>query len=65
MFRMKNLKEITVMRPVPEDFNFNGPVPFNLKISDNIIEANILAIDESEAENIFNNWLQSLKETDD
>ena len=39
IFRAKNLHEFTVTTEVPEDFRFNGVVPFDMSIVDNQIEA--------------------------
>ena len=44
IFRAKNLHEFTVTTEVPEDFRFNGVVPFDMSIVDNQIEAIDLTI---------------------
>lgn len=59
--RAKNLQEFTVSTSVPEDFKFNGLVPFDLHIKEEIIEAKVLALDFNEAVNTFDKWLETCK----
>lgn len=59
--RAKNLQEFTVTTSVPEDFKFNGLVPFDLHIKEEIIEAKVLALDFDEAVNTFDKWLETCK----
>ena len=54
IFRAKNLHEFTVTTEVPEDFRFNGVVPFDMSIIDNQIEAKVWAVDFNEAALILN-----------
>ena len=61
IFRAKNLIEFDVETEVPEDFSFNGQVPFDLKIKDNIITAKVWAVDFNEAVNTFDKWLETCK----
>jgi hypothetical protein len=61
IFRAKNLQEFVVETNTPEDFRFNGVVPFDMTIVEGIISAKILAIDFSEAVNIFDKWLETCK----
>jgi hypothetical protein len=65
IFRARHIKEFTVITPVPDDFNFNGPVPFTVRISGGYIEADILAMDFDEATKTMHEWLDGLKDTDD
>jgi hypothetical protein len=57
IFRAKNLQEFIVETAVPDNFRFNGVVPFDMSIDDNIISAKVLAIDFDEAVSLFDKWL--------
>ena len=61
IFRAKNLQEFVVETDTPEDFRFNGVVPFDMSITDGVISAKVLAIDFEEAVNIFDEWLGTCK----
>jgi hypothetical protein len=61
IFRAKHLEEFTVTTDVPEDFRFNGVVPFDMKIEDNVIEAKVWAVDFNEAVNRLNEFLETCK----
>ena len=61
IFRAKNLQEFVVETNTPEDFRFNGVVPFDMSITDGVISAKVLAIDFDEAVNIFDKWLETCK----
>jgi hypothetical protein len=61
IFRAKNLQEFVVETDTPEDFRFNGVVPFDMSITDGVISAKVLAIDFDEAVNIFDKWLGTCK----
>jgi hypothetical protein len=61
IFRARNLQEFVVETDTPEDFRFNGVVPFDMSITDGIISAKVLAIDFEEAVNLFDNWLGTCK----
>ena len=61
IFRAKNLHEFTVTTEVPEDFRFNGVVPFDMSIVDNQIEAKVWAIDFDEAVHRLNGFLETCK----
>ena len=61
IFRAKNLNEFTVTTEVPENFQFNGVVPFDMQIQDNIIYAKVWAIDFDEAAKRLDNWLGTCK----
>ena len=61
IFRAKNLQEFVVETNTPEDFRFNGVVPFDMTIVEGIISAKVLAIDFDEAVNIFDEWLGTCK----
>ena len=61
IFRAKNLHEFTVTTEVPEDFRFNGVVPFDMSIIDNQIEAKVWAVDFDEAAKRLDNFLGTCK----
>jgi hypothetical protein len=62
IFRAKHIQEYTVITAVPEGFMFKGPVPFDVRIANGYIEADIFALDFDEATRIFNNWVESLNQ---
>lgn len=49
MSRIKNLREFEVQYTVPETFNFNGPVPFDMSISAGIAYVKVIAVTLEEA----------------
>jgi len=61
IFRAKHLQEFVVTTDVPEDFRFNGVVPFDMSIVDNEIEAKVWAVDFNEAVHRLNEWLETCK----
>ena len=61
IFRAKNLQEFIVTTEVPEDFRFNGVVPFDMQIVDNQIEAKVWAVDFNEAVTRLNEFLETCK----
>jgi hypothetical protein len=59
--RAKNLQEFVVETDVPEDFIFNGEIPFDMQIKDSIISAKVMALDFNEAVARLDNFLESCK----
>jgi hypothetical protein len=59
--RAKNLHKYIVETDVPEDFRFNGTVPFDIQIKDNVISAEVYAIDFNEAVTKLDSWLETCK----
>ena len=59
--RARNLQEFVVETDVPEDFRFNGVVPFDIQIKDSIITAKVMALDFNEAVTRLDNFLESCK----
>jgi len=59
--RAKNLQEFVVETTVPEDFQFNGVIPFDMQIKDSIISAKVMALDFDEAVTQLDNFLESCK----
>ena len=61
IFRAKHLNEFTVTTDVPENFRFNGLIPFDINIKEGQIEAKVYGIDFDEAVHTFDAWLESCK----
>ena len=61
IFRAKHLNEYVVTTDVPEEFRFNGVIPFDMEITDNIISAKVWGVDFDEAVNRLNDWLETCK----
>ena len=61
IFRAKNLQEFIVTTDVPEDFRFNGVIPFDIEIKESVIYAKVFGIDFNEAVNKLNDWLETCK----
>ena len=59
--RAKQLNEFTVTTDVPEDFRFNGVVPFDMQISEGIITAKVYGVDFDEAVYRLNEYLETCK----
>jgi len=59
--RAKNLQEFEVTTDVPENFRFNGLIPFDIQIKDSIIYAKVYAVDFNEACIRLNEWLETCK----
>lgn len=59
--RAKNLNKFVITTSVPEDFRFNGLVPFDLQIKEGEIEAEVYGIDFDEAVHTFDKWLETCK----
>ena len=59
--RAKNLNEFTITTDVPDDFRFNGTVPFDMQIKEGIIEAKVFAVDFEEAVDRLSTWLETCK----
>jgi hypothetical protein len=61
IFRAKNLNEFTVTTEVPDDFRFNGEIPFDMEIKDSIITAKVWAVDFNEAAKRLDDFLGTCK----
>jgi hypothetical protein len=61
IFRAKHLQEFIVTTEVPENFRFNGVIPFDMQIVDNQIEAKVWAVDFDEAAHRLDEWLEICK----
>jgi hypothetical protein len=61
IFRAKHLQEFIVTTEVPDDFRFNGLIPFDMEIVGSILEAKVWAIDFNEAVDKLNTFLETCK----
>ena len=61
IFRAKNLQEFIVTTEVPDDFRFNGLIPFDMNITGSILEAKVWAVDFDEAVYRLNDFLETCK----
>ena len=61
IFRAKNLHKYIIQTDVPDDFRFNGVIPFDMNIVDNQIEAKVWAVDFNEAVTRLNEFLETCK----
>ena len=61
IFSAKNINESTVTTNVPENFKFNGVVPFDMSMNNGQIEATVYGIDFDEAVDTFDKWLGTCK----
>lgn len=59
--RAKNLQEFIIETDVPDDFRFNGLIPFDMQIKDNVIYAKVYGLDFDEAVTRFNDYMESCK----
>jgi hypothetical protein len=58
IYRAKNIQKFTVETEVDHPIAFKGEVPFDLRIKDGILSAEIYAIDFDEACKLLNNFLE-------
>ena len=61
LFRAKHLHEFDVTTEVPDNFKFNGIVPFDITIKDSILYAKVWAVDFEEAAKRLDDFLKSCK----
>lgn len=61
IFRAKHLQEFTVETEVPDDFRFNGLIPFDMNIVGSIIEAKVWAVDFNEAVQRLHEYLETCR----
>lgn len=59
IFRAKHLNEFTITTDVPENFRFNGVVPFDMQIKEGQIEAKVWAVEFEEAVQRLDEFLQN------
>jgi hypothetical protein len=56
--RARLSKEFIVTRQLDNPINFNGTVPFSVSIANDNATFKVLALSQSEAEELVNNWLE-------
>lgn len=61
IFRAKHLKEFIVETEMPDDFRFNGTIPFDMQITGNIMSAKVLALDFDEAVKLLDSYLENCR----
>ena len=59
IFRAKNLQEFVIETEVPDEFRFNGTVPFDMQITNNVISAKVYGVNFNEAVNTLHRWLET------
>ena len=59
--RAKNLQEFTICTNVPDNFRFNGVVPFDMRIEDDTIYAKVWAVEFDEAAKRLDDFLETCK----
>lgn len=59
--RAKNLQEFVIITEVPDNFRFNGLIPFDMEISEGVITAKVYGIDFDEAVHTFDKWIDTCK----
>ncbi len=57
MKRVKSLQMFTIERELPEDFQFTGKVPYDMKISEGIAYIQVYAVDLAEANQRIDEFL--------
>jgi hypothetical protein len=63
MDRIKNLKEFTIKRAVPDNFTLNGKMPYDIKLDSNgIISVKLMAVDKAEAERRVNEFISGMND---
>jgi hypothetical protein len=62
--RAKNMRTFPIDRPVPDGFEFNGPVPFMVAIKNGMITCWVPAMTEQEAEQQADAWLHERSQGD-
>jgi len=57
IYRAKNLQEFTIEVDVPDNFRFNGLIPFDMTIENNVMKAKVYGLDFEEAVARFDKYL--------
>jgi hypothetical protein len=55
--RAKNLQEFTIEVDVPDNFRFNGLIPFDMTIENNVMKAKVYGLTFDEAVATFDKYL--------
>jgi hypothetical protein len=56
--RAKNLQEFEVRRLIDGPIMFNGAIPFNITINEGCAWFQVLAVSQTEAESLVDQWLE-------
>jgi hypothetical protein len=59
MKRIKTLQAFTIEREIPESFEFDGKVPYDMKIMEGIAYIKVYAVDVEEANQRVDEFLSS------
>jgi hypothetical protein len=59
--RAKSLQQFIIVTDVPDDFRFNGLIPFDMEIKEGVINAKVYGVDFDEAVNTFHAYLETCK----
>ena len=59
MKRIQNLEEYEVQINVPEEFEYNGPVPFDMEIAGGVAWVKVIATSLEEAQFKVNEYFES------
>ena len=57
IYRAKNLQEFTIEVDVPDNFRFNGLIPFDMTIENNVMSAKVYGLTFEEAIATFDKYL--------
>jgi hypothetical protein len=57
--RAKHLRRFQIERYVDDPVMFDGVVPFDIAIKDNLVSCTVLATSEQEANKMVDNWLSN------
>ncbi len=56
--RIKNLQQFRIITPVPDEFEFRGPVPYDMSIRDGVATVTVWALTLSEAQQRVRDYFQ-------
>ena len=59
--RAKQLQIFTICVNIPDDFRFNGVVPFDIQVANGELEAKVWAVDFEEAVDRLDAWIETCK----
>ena len=62
--RARRMQEFRIMKPEPENFMFNGKVPFDVKIKNGTMTFTVHAVDLAEANAMVDKYLDDNSATD-
>jgi hypothetical protein len=56
IYRMKNLQRFQIVTKLPDEFEFNGPLPFDIHLRDGVVTARVWAVTLEEAQQRVNDY---------